>query len=64
MNKFRYTERDVGHMTLSKWNMLYDAYKRNFDNELILTLSRKTYTEYEKENNLYSENRIDDVIPC
>ena len=50
-------------MTLVKWNGLYDAYKRNFDNELILTLSRKTYADIEKENNIYAENRIDEVIP-
>lgn len=62
MNKLGFTEKQIGHMTLRKWDMLYDAYKLNFDNEMILTASHKTYADIEKETNVYVD-RIDDVIP-
>lgn len=57
MNKFRYTEKQVGHMTLKKWNQLYQAYKDNFDLELTLTVKMQRFNDIEK------EVTIDDVIP-
>lgn len=44
-------------MTLKKWQLLYKAYQKHFDNELMLTLSRTTYEQATKEVS------IDDVIP-
>ncbi len=44
-------------MTYRKWNLLYKAYKSNFDIELYLKLSKKRYMDIEKEID------IDDVIP-
>lgn len=57
MNKLGFTEKEVGRMTFKKWSMLFRAYKKCFDNELMLTASRTTYEEAEK------EVTIDDVIP-
>lgn len=34
---------------------MYQAYKDTFDTELLLTLSKKTYAEIEKENNKNDE---------
>lgn len=48
---------------MKKWSMLYDAYKKSFDNELTLQLSKKRYIDIERENNFFAENKIDDVIP-
>lgn len=44
-------------MTFRKWSLLFKAYKRSFDNELMLTISKTTYEEAEK------EITIDDIIP-
>lgn len=44
-------------MTFKKWNLLYKSYKKNFDNELLLTHSKTTYEQAER------ETTIDDVIP-
>lgn len=57
MNKLGYSEKEVGRMTLKKWQLLYKAYQKHFDNELMLTLSRTTYEQATK------EATIDDVIP-
>lgn len=57
MNKFGYTEKQVGHMTFKKWNQLYQAYKDNFDLELTLTVKMQRFKDIEK------EVTIDDVIP-
>jgi len=55
--KLGYSEKEVGHMTLKKWSLLWSAYTRNFDNELYLTAMRKTYEEVSKPVS------IDDIIP-
>ncbi len=52
-----YTEKQVGHMTLYKWKKLYKSYQKLFDNELILTASRKTYEE------AFKPVTLDDIIP-
>ena len=52
-----YTEKQVGHMTLYKWKKLYKSYQKLFDNELILTASRKTYEE------AFKPATLDDIIP-
>ena len=57
MNRLGFTEKEVGRMTLKKWQLLYRAYQKNFDNEMLLTLSRTTYEEATR------EVTIDDVIP-
>jgi len=57
MKKYGYSEKEVGHMTLKKWSMLWKAYARNFDNELYLTSAKKTYEEITKPKD------IDDIIP-
>lgn len=44
-----FTEKEIGHMTYSKWNRLYKAYKTNFDYELTLTLNKLRYSDIEKE---------------
>ena len=57
MNKLGFSEKEVGHMTLKKWSMLWKAYAKNFDNELYLTAMKKTYEETTKPKD------IDDIIP-
>lgn len=57
MNKLGFSEDKVGHMTLKKWNMLYRAYKNEYDIESIMQSKGLTYRELEK------ETTIDDVIP-
>ena len=57
MNKLGYDEKEVGRMTFRKWKLLYKAYQKTFDNEMMLTLSRTTYEQATK------EVTIDDVIP-
>jgi len=57
MRKLGFTESQVGHMTLKKWNLLYKAYKLEFDRELWMDRNNKTYAMMEKEPD------IDDVIP-
>lgn len=57
MNKLGFTEKQVEHMTLKKWKLLYKAYKLEFDREMYMTREYKTYDELEK------EPTIDDVIP-
>lgn len=57
MNRLGFSEKEVGRMTLKKWVLLFKAYKQMFDNEMLLTASRKTYAEVER------PITIDDVIP-
>lgn len=57
MNKLGFTEKQVGHMTFRKWNLLYQAYKDQFDLELAMKANGKRYADIEK------EVTIDDVIP-
>ena len=57
MNKYGYSEKEVGHMTLKKWSLLWKAYAKNFDNELYLKAMKKTYEEAAKPKD------IDDIIP-
>jgi len=57
MNKLGYTEKQVGHMTLRKWSLLYKAYKNQFDLELAIKTKGLRYVDLEK------EITIDDVIP-
>lgn len=52
-----YTEKQVGHMTLCKWKKLYKSYQKLFDNELMLTASRRTYEE------AFKPVTLDDIIP-
>lgn len=55
--KLGFTERQVGHMTYSKFDALYGAYKLNFDIEMKFTAARVGYSDAEKETTL------DDAIP-
>lgn len=57
INKLGYTEKQVGRMTIRKWNLLYDAYKESFDMELVMRKRGIRYADVEK------ETTIDDVIP-
>lgn len=57
MNRLGFTEKEVGRMTFKKWVSLFKAYKKMFDNEMLLTAARKTYEEVER------PITIDDVIP-
>lgn len=52
-----FTEKEVGHMTFSKFDKLYIAYKKLFDLENSLKYNKMTYAENEKEETL------DDIIP-
>lgn len=55
--KLGFTEREVGRMTLGKFVRLYQAYKNDFDMELIMKNKGIRYCDLNK------ENTIDDVIP-
>ena len=44
-----FTVKEIGRMTLRKFRRYYKAYKQNFDLELLLLLSRKTYSSLEDE---------------
>jgi hypothetical protein len=44
-----FTVKEIGHMTLRKFRRYYKAYKQNFDLELLLLLSHKTYGSLEDE---------------
>lgn len=44
-------------MTFNKWRRMFAAYKKNWDNEMKLWKSNKTYEDIEKPVG------IDDVIP-
>lgn len=57
INKLGFSEKQVGHMTMKKWKLLYKAYQLNFDNELYMKFTGRTYASLEKEPD------IDDVIP-
>lgn len=57
MNKLGFTERQVGHMTFRKWSKLYEAYKSEYDKELVMNTRGITYAQLEY------EPTIDDVIP-
>jgi hypothetical protein len=52
-----FTEKKVGHMSITKFYKLYEVYKNTFDLENILKNKNMTYAELEKEETL------DDVIP-
>lgn len=52
-----FSENEVGHMTLYKFDKLYSAYKGFFDLENKLIYNKMTYAELEKEETL------DDVLP-
>ena len=46
--KMGFTVKEIGRMTLRKFRRYYKAYKQNFDLELLLLLSRKTYSSLEE----------------
>ena len=45
-----FTQKEIGHMTVRKFNRYYRAYKQNFDIELCLLLQKKTYAKLEQES--------------
>lgn len=51
-----FTEKQVGHMTVTKFNKLYQVYKGTFDLENRLKNNNRTYRELEYEPTL------DDVL--
>jgi hypothetical protein len=55
--RMNFTEKEVGHMTLTKFNKLYQVYKNTFDLENVLKYRKLTYAELDKEETL------DDLIP-
>ncbi len=55
--KMGFSEKQVGHMTLRKFDLLYKAYKNVFDLENTLKYNRVVYSDLEKEETL------DDVLP-
>ena len=57
MNKLGFTEKQVGHMTLKKFELLYSAYKQEYDKEFIMRCKYLTYKDLE------TPTSIDDVIP-
>lgn len=57
INKLGFSEKQVGHMTLKKWKLLYKAYKLEFDREFYMDRNNKNYAMMDKETD------IDDVIP-
>ena len=52
-----FTEKEVGHMTMRKFDLLYQSYKNIFDLENTLKYNKATYEDLEKEETL------DDVLP-
>jgi len=55
--KMGFTEKRVGHMTLRKFSLLYQAYKNDFDLEMAMTNKGIRYIDME------TEATLDDVIP-
>lgn len=45
-----FTTDQIGRMTVRKFSRFYRAYKQNFDIELCLYLSQKTYAKLEEES--------------
>lgn len=43
-----FTTKEIGRMTIRKFRRFYKAYKQNFDLELLLLLTRKTYSSLEE----------------
>jgi len=52
-----FSEREIGHMSLDKFNRLYKAYKDDFDTEMIMRENKIKYSDLGK------ETTINDVIP-
>lgn len=50
-SKFNLSMTEASFLLLVDWKALYKEYKDNFDRELCLTLTGKTYSQLEKENN-------------
>lgn len=50
MNKFRYSEAEVGHMYYGKWLDLYECFKRDHNT----VVGRMTYKEEQKRVSLLS----------
>lgn len=57
MNKLGFTEKQVGRMTFGKFSRLYQAYRNNFDMEMMMTAQKIRYSELDK------EITMSDVIP-
>jgi len=57
VKKLGFTEKEVGHMTYSKWHRLYQAYQNNFDVELAMKLAGKGYKDLKE-----IENRKEHII--
>ena len=56
INDTRYINiKDSGRLTIRTFLNMYQAYKDTFDTELLLTLSKKTYADIEKESNKSDE---------
>lgn len=45
-----FSKKEIGHMTVRKFSRFYKAYKQNFDIELCLYLTQKTYGKLEEES--------------
>lgn len=45
-----FTQKETGRMTVRKFTRYYKAYKQNFDMELLLLLTKKTYRKLEEES--------------
>lgn len=45
-----FTQKETGRMTVRKFTRYYKAYKQNFDMELLLFLTKKTYRKLEEES--------------
>lgn len=54
-SRFNISLKESGRLTLKQFLGFYKAYKTTFDMELLLTLSKKTYADIEKESNKQDE---------
>ena len=54
--KIGYSEKEIGRMTYAKFIQLYEAYKRVFDLEMMMTIKGITYTKIDDKD-------LDEVIP-
>lgn len=49
MNKLRFQYKEVGRLTLKTFSKMYGHYKKDFDLELYLRATNKTYSGLEEE---------------
>lgn len=59
VKKLGFSEKEVGRMTIAKFNALYRAYQDDFDLELMMQLKGITY---EKLKNMSSASNDEEIV--